>query len=480
MIDESMVMSQKDEVAPAKVPAHGIEAPRAPGPEAGALVPLDNTRKLFATIDEELEMLRRRSGELLSGSPTAQVPIKDMERLEALVLDLREANANLTLASLDASTRESAAVDSHQRQTLFLAMLAHELRNPLAPIVTSADLLGRMEGTSPEVQALQGIIKRQSSHLSRLVDDLLDISRINSNKFRVCKQAMLLNPCLDQAVETCQPELMAHKQGLRLSLAIDGVWVYGDPTRLTQLFSNLILNASKFSPEGSPIYLSAQQEGQQVRVSVRDEGIGISPDKQPYVFDLFTQGAVGQGMMAKGLGLGLTLVRTIAELHEGSVSLKSRGEGLGSEFVVTLPVMAPPAENAPATADLRSPAAPGPAVQGSKHILLIDDHPDINQTLGMLLRAEGHHVDSAVDGPSGLRMEQLAHYDVVCCDIGLPGMSGYEVATNLRARPSKARLIAISGYDQQEQKDRAAAAGFDHYLVKPILGDELLALIAHD
>ena len=476
MIDESMVMSQKDKV----VPAPGAQAPRLPRPEASALVPLDNTRKLFATIDEELEMLRRRSGELLSGSPTAQVPIKDMERLEALVLGLREANANLTLASLDASTRESAAVDSHQRQTLFLAMLAHELRNPLAPIVTSADLLGRMEGTSPEVQALQGIIKRQSSHLSRLVDDLLDISRINSSKFRVCKQAMLLNPCLDQAVETCQPELMAHKQALRLSLAIDGVWVYGDPTRLTQLFSNLILNASKFSPEGSPIYLSAQQEGQQVRVSVRDEGIGISPEKQPYVFDLFTQGAVGQGMMAKGLGLGLTLVRTIAELHEGSVSLKSGGEGRGSEFIVTLPVMAPPAEHAPATADPRSPAAPSPAAQRRQHILLIDDHPDINQTLGMLLRAEGHHVDCATDGPSGLRMEAMAHYDVVCCDIGLPGMSGYEVAKNLRGRHSKARLIAISGYDQQEQKDRAAAAGFDHYLVKPVLGDELLALIAHD
>ena len=473
-------MPQKDKVVPATAPVQGNEVPRLPRPEASALVPLDNTRKLFATIDEELEMLRRRSGELLSGSPTAQVPIKDMERLEALVLDLREANASLTLASLDASTRESAAVDSHQRQTLFLAMLAHELRNPLAPIVTSADLLGRMEGTSPEVQALQGIIKRQSSHLSRLVDDLLDISRINSNKFRVCKQALLLNQCLDQAVETCQPELMAHKQALRLSLAIDGVWVYGDPTRLTQLFSNLILNASKFSPEGSPIDLSAQREGQQVRVSVRDEGIGISPDKQPYVFDLFTQGAVGQGMMAKGLGLGLTLVRTIAQLHEGSVSLKSRGEGLGSEFLVTLPVMAPSAEHAPVPADPRSVAAPRPAVVRAKHILLIDDHPDINQTLGMLLRAEGHHVDCAIDGPSGLRMEQLAHYDVVCCDIGLPGMSGYEVAQNLRARPSKARLIAISGYDQQEQKDRAMAAGFDHYLVKPIFGDELLALIAHD
>jgi len=473
-------MPQKEKVVPATAPVQGKEVPRLPRPEASALVPLDNTRKLFATIDEELEMLRRRSGELLSGSPTAQVPIKDMERLEALVLDLREANASLTLASLDASTRESAAVDSHQRQTLFLAMLAHELRNPLAPIVTSADLLGRMEGTSPEVQALQGIIKRQSSHLSRLVDDLLDISRINSNKFRVCKQAMLLNQCLDQALETCQPELMAHKQALRLSLAIDGVWVYGDPTRLTQLFSNLILNASKFSPEGSPIYLSGQQEGQQVRVSVRDEGIGISPDKQPYVFDLFTQGAVGQGMMAKGLGLGLTLVRTIAQLHEGSVSLKSRGEGLGSEFLVTLPVMAPPAEHAPVPAGQTAPAVPKPAVERSKHILLIDDHADINQTLGMLLRGEGHRVDCAIDGPSGLRMEQLAHYDVVCCDIGLPGMSGYEVAKNLRARPSKARLIAISGYDQQEQKDRAMAAGFDHYLVKPILGDELLALIAHD
>ena len=478
MINEPMVMPQKERVEPAL--ANDSQAPRPLRPQADDPLPLVDTSKLFATIDEELEMLRRRSGELLSGSPTAQVPVKDMARLEALVLDLREANANLTLASLEASTRENAAVDSHQRQTLFLAMLAHELRNPLAPIVTSADLLGRMEGTSPEVQALQGIIKRQSSHLNRLVDDLLDISRINSNKFRVCKQALLLQQCLEQAVETCQPELSAHKQALHLNLAIEGVWIYGDPTRLTQLFSNLILNASKFSPEGSPIDLSAQQEGQRVRVSVRDEGIGISPEKQPYVFDLFTQGAVGKGMMAKGLGLGLTLVRTIAQLHDGIVSLKSGGQGLGSEFTVTLPVMVPPAENAPATADLRSPAAPRPAAQRRQHILLIDDHPDINQTLGMFLRAEGHDVDCAIDGPSGLRMEATAHYDVVCCDIGLPGMSGYEVAKNLRGRHSKARLIAISGYDQQEQKDRAAAAGFDHYLVKPILGDELLELIAHE
>ena len=455
------------------------KAPHLAGPDDGAHVPLDKPGKLFASIDEELEVLRRRIRELSGGATSTEVPVENFERLEALVLDLREANANLTLATLDASSRETQAVDSHQRQTLFLSMLAHELRNPLAPIVASAELLGQMSDTSPQVQALQGILKRQSSHLNRLVDDLLDVSRINSNKFRISKQALLLQHCLEHAVETCQPELTARQQRLHLNLTPEEVWVYGDPTRLTQLYSNLILNASKFSPEGSPIYLSARQEGQRVWVSVRDEGIGIAPEKQPYVFDLFTQGAVGEGMMAKGLGLGLTLVQTIAHLHDGTVSLKSKGEGKGSEFIVTLPTLAPSARQAAAPLEPKLATLPSPAVTRSKRILLIDDHPDINQTLSLLLEADGHRVDCATDGSSGLQMEAAAHYDVVCCDIGLPGMSGYEVARHLRGRHSQAQLIAISGYDQQEQKDRAMAAGFDHYLVKPILGNELLALIAH-
>ena len=427
-------------------------------------------------------MLQQRMRELLKEGPSSAVPIESMGRLEALVRDLREANANLTMASLDANTRETEAVESHKRQTLFLSMLAHELRNPLAPIATGVELLGKMSGTSPEVQDLQHILKRQTSHLTRLVDDLLDVSRINNNKLRICKENVRLAQCLEHAVETCQPELNARKQTLHRDFAIEKTWLYGDPTRLVQLFSNLILNASKFSAEGRPIYLSARQDGGQVHVTVRDEGIGISPEWQPFVFDLFTQGIAGEGVMTKGLGLGLTLVRTIAELHGGTVRLHSAGLGQGSEFTVTLPVLAKPkrAAHRPEMTTPPSPATPSSAPVKPKHILLIDDHPDVNKTLGELLKTEGHSVDFAMDGLSGLKMEEEGHYDVICCDIGLPGMSGYEVAKNLRGHGSPAQLIAISGYDQQEQKDQALAAGFNHYLIKPILSDELLALIAHE
>jgi signal transduction histidine kinase len=475
-----MVTPPNNNPATDALPARGMNWERSLGPEATDTAPLNKPSKLFATIDDELEMLRRRTHKLMSQSSASEVQARSVESLEALVLDLRQANANLTLASLDASVRETEAVDLRQRQTLFLAMLAHELRNPLAPIVTSAELLGRLPGTSPEVQALQHILQRQSRHLTRLVDDLLDISRISSNKLRICKEPLLLAQCLEHAVETCQPELDARKQVLHLDLSVTGAWIYGDPTRLAQLFSNLILNASKFSSDQRPIYLSARQDGRQAWVSVRDEGIGISQERQPHVFDLFTQGAVGEGMMAKGLGLGLNLVKTIAELHEGKVSLLSRGEGQGSEFIVTLPLLEVSVQDSPGATATKHHPVPSPVLVQTKHILLIDDHPDINLALSMLLKAEGQQVDCAMDGPSGLRMDDTEHYDVICCDIGLPGMSGYEVAQKFRARGSQARLIAISGYDQQDQKDRALAAGFDHYLVKPIFGDELLALIAHE
>lgn len=431
-------------------------------------------QELLATVDVEIEMLGQRTRALGTDPHARQELIDHIGRLEALMHELRQANANLTLASLDASSRETDAVESHRRQTLFLSMLAHELRNPLAPISTSVELLGKMTGLPPAVQTLQRILDRQTRHLTRLVDDLLDVSRINSNKLRICKEDILLSQCLEHAIETCQPELNARKQVLHLEAEVARLWVHADPTRLAQLFANLLLNASKFSAEGSPLFLSARQEGQQVHVSVRDQGIGIAPERQPHVFDLFTQGAVGEGMMAKGLGLGLTLAQTIAKLHQGSVRLKSPGVGQGSEFIVTLPILPHPPDHAAAPL---SPAQS--AMARPKRILLIDDHPDINQTLGELLKTEGHHVDCAVDGPSGLSLEEAGPYEVICCDIGLPGMNGHEVAKRLRARQSQARLIAISGYDQREQKELALAAGFDHYLVKPISGDELLALIAH-
>ncbi len=451
-------------------------------PDKTAAVSAKLARELWMAVDEELELLRQRMQQILTQQAASDLPLASSERLGNLIHDLREANAKLVIASLDASARETRATESHRRQSLFLSMLAHELRNPLAPIAMSVELLGKMAGRYPDILSLQRILERQTIHLTRLVDDLMDANRINSGKLRIKKVPVPLSQCIEQAVETSQPELHVRAQPLHLDLSLEGVWIHGDADRLSQLFSNLILNASKFSSDRSPIYVSArQEEGDQVRVVVRDEGIGISAERQPFVFDLFTQGAVGDGLMAKGLGIGLSLVEEIARLHEGTVHVQSEGPGRGSTFIVTLPVFSQAAR--PERSAEHRHASPTEQ-EGARHaraarILLIDDNEDINQTLGEFLKASGHEVDMAMDGPTGLRMQEAAPYDVVCCDIGLPGMSGLEVARQMRANASPTKLIAISGYDQPQQRQEALAAGFDHYLVKPIFGDELLKLIAH-
>lgn len=396
--------------------------------------------------------------------------------------ELREANEHLVVASLDANIRETKTADSHRQQSLFLSMLAHELRNPLAPIAMSVELLGKMSGLPPAVQSLQPILERQTAHLTRLVDDLMDATRINSGKLKIKKTAVQVSYVVEHAVETSQPQLTAHGQQLYLNLPPQPVWVHGDPVRLSQLLSNLLLNASKFSADGTSIHVSVRTEAGRVVLSVRDEGMGISAERQPFIFDLFNQGAVGEALMARGLGIGLSLVRTIAQLHGGTVEVVSRGANQGSEFIVVLPVLegaaagpSPDLTNAaPASA-----AAERPRPDRPKRVLLIDDNPDINQTLGEFLKVAGHAVDLAQEGTSGLRMAGERAYDVICCDIGLPGISGREVARRLRQRKSTAVLIAISGYDQPEQRRKALDAGFDHYLVKPIFGGELLSLIAN-
>lgn len=283
---------------------------------------------------------------------------------------------------------------------------------------------------------------------------------------------------LSLALETSQPLLEAHRQTLVLDMPSQPVWLDGDLVRLSQLFSNLVINASKFSADLKPIHLSARLAGDHVAVTVRDEGIGIVPALQAGVFELFTQGPTVSSSMASGLGIGLSLVRTIAQLHGATVEVFSEGVGHGSAFTVTLPVMAmvatePQDRRAVPAQPLVRQAPPFKA----RHILLIDDNTDVNQTLHDFLVDVGHVVDCAPDGETGLQMDSERRHDVICCDIGLPGMDGFEVARRLRRGASRARLIAISGYEQEEQRERARQAGFDHYLVKPIVCQQLLALI---
>ncbi|MDP2164292.1 MAG: hybrid sensor histidine kinase/response regulator [Hydrogenophaga sp.] len=435
---------------------------------------------LVVDVNDEIDQLRQNLQKVLSDAPSLDLPQANNQVLESLASSLRQANEHLVIASLDASARETKTAEAHRKQTLFLSMLAHELRNPLAPIVMSVELLKRVPDASPMLQRLQGILARQTGHLSRLVDDLMDATRINSGRFRVVKSRLLLSQLLFQAIETSQPLLDARHQRVDLALPADAVWFDGDFIRLSQLLSNLVLNASKFSAEGSTIHISAALVDENVVMSVRDEGIGIAPELQPFVFDLFVQGPVGERLLASGLGIGLSLVRTIAQLHGGSVHVLSPGNGRGSEFVVTLPVVATTDhDDVPANPGvLGEPPlhSPVPSFQ-ARRVLLIDDNADINHTLDEFLKKAGHEVDCAHDGPEGLQRNRAAPYEVICCDIGLPGMSGLEVARQLRARHSAARLIAISAFDQPEHRDQAYMAGFDHYLVKPVAPQVLLALL---
>lgn len=433
----------------------------------------------------------------LSLSRPSQETVATDPSVERRVADLRQANEKLVIASLEANMREERAAEAHTKQSQFLSMLAHELRNPLAPIAMSVELLGKITSAAPEVLTLQRILARQTAHLTRLVDDLMDATRIESGKINIQRSAVLLSRLIAQAIEVSESARLANKQSLRLALPHSPVWIHGDFVRLTQLLANLLINASKFSANLSPIDIAAWLDGNNVIISVTDQGIGITSEQLPSVFDLFTQGPTAPGNLTSGLGIGLSLAQTIAHLHGGHVTVTSDGAGRGSEFRVTLPVEV----HVDATKDIWTDGMDGrdslksvdnanqvdslgiaaSTAQDShpKHILLIDDNEDINNTLRQFLELAGHRVDCALDGATGLHMQNLHRYDVICCDIGLPGMSGYQVAEALRERQATARLIAISGYGQPHQIDRARRAGFDNYLVKPIFGEELSELLAH-
>jgi signal transduction histidine kinase/ActR/RegA family two-component response regulator len=455
------------------------EPPGAGGLDENSFQSREMVSGLLVGLDYEIEEMRQHVQKILSQESSPYIPRISGLVLEELVMSLRQANEHLVIASLDATARETKTAAAHQRQTLFLSMLAHELRNPLAPIAMSVALLGKIPDLPKKVQSLQGILARQTTHLTRLVEDLMDATRINSGKIHILKAPLLLSQLLAQAAETSQPLLDVHQQELVLALPDEEVWISGDLIRLSQLFSNLIINASKFSQDAQTIRITARQEAQTVVIAVQDEGIGIAPELLPLVFDLFTQGPVGSGLMASGLGIGLSLVRTIAQLHGGSVQAYSQGTGLGSAFTVTLPL----AQDASQEAQVLSPVSEAPALATSVtkpkllQILLIDDNPDINQTLSDFLVDVGYEVASAMNGVTGVQLGSRHRYDMICCDIGLPDIDGYEVARQLLGLGSKARLIAISGYGHPEQRERALQAGFEHFLVKPIFCQELVELI---
>ena len=374
----------------------------------------------------------------------------------------------------------TAVQEADRRKNEFLAMLAHELRNPLAPIRNAVHIMQGEDVAQPTLNWARDVIGRQADHMARLIDDLLDVSRIVQGKVVVKPERLSLAALVERSVEASAPRVASRDQMLRVQLPPEPIVLNGDPVRLAQVLSNLINNASKFSGTRSQITLSAAYADGQVKVSVRDEGAGIDPAFLPHIFDLFAQADQSLDRSQGGLGIGLTLVKHLVELHGGRVSAHSGGVGRGTEMVVYLPARLTSAEEVPPPAPKpRSlPAAPASV---PARILVVDDVAASAETLMTLLEMEGFEVKIAGEGMAALKVAEDFRPDVVLLDIGLPGMNGFEVAHRLRNQPASrdALLIALTGYGEAESRSRSTQAGFDFHMVKPADVNLLLSMLAN-
>jgi PAS domain S-box-containing protein len=359
------------------------------------------------------------------------------------------------------------------RRNEFLAMLSHELRNPLAPIRNALSVM-RMSGVNESALSwARTVLDRQVAHLTRLVDDLLDVSRIAIGKITLQREPLDVAQIVTSAVESSQPLIDSREHALEVLLPAEPLRIEGDLPRLSQVVLNLLNNAAKFTPKGGHIRLTVERDGEMAAIRVHDTGIGISADLLPNVFDLFTQGDRSLDRTEGGLGIGLTMAQRLVKLHGGSVEVRSEGSGLGSEFVVRLPLLA-----VQASAPQLQQAAGRPA--GCRRVLVVDDNRDATETLELLLQLWGHEVQSALNGPEALARAVEFRPEIILLDIGLPGMSGYEVARQLRQLPGfqDVFIVAVTGYGQDSDRLHSQEAGFGHHLVKPVQPEVLQELIA--
>jgi signal transduction histidine kinase/ActR/RegA family two-component response regulator len=382
--------------------------------------------------------------------------------------------AERTWSAVESARAQSQLREADRRKDEFLAMLAHELRNPLAPISAAAGLLkiGRLD--EARVRHSSAIIGRQVKHMTSLVDDLLDVSRVTRGLVTLANAPVTVRTIVDEAVEQVRPLVEARRQQLALELDDESVTVLGDKARLVQVLANLLGNAAKYSPEQRTVRVRAQRRGEQLALSVIDEGIGMEPALTSRVFDLFAQAERSSDRSLGGLGLGLALVKHLVELHGGTVSCSSPGPGLGSTFVVTLDVM-----QAQAPAHAMADSA-GVLAGEQLRLMVVDDNIDAAETLGMLLTACGHEVIVENESPRALERARRERLDACLLDIGLPEIDGNELARRLRARPETAGivLIAVTGYGQDSDRQQAFDAGFRHHLVKPVDMEKLAGVLA--
>jgi PAS domain S-box-containing protein len=378
------------------------------------------------------------------------------------------------MVTQDLSQRRHAETlaDTTQRVHEFIAMLAHELRNPLAPIRNAVALMARRKVEDPLIEAMRQTIDRQSLNLTRIVDELLDVNRIARGQFTIEKQSIDLRDVIARAVETSRPLIDARGHRLSVYIPDQPIECFGDPMRLTQVVVNILNNAAKYTPDGGDIRLSTERFGARVELRVQDSGRGIERDALDRVFDLFMQVDPNSGSALGGLGVGLALVRRIIELHGGSVQAVSDGLGKGSEFVVRLPIV--------------EAAATGQVIEQESvltgavplRVLVIDDNIDAASSLSLLLQSMGHAARASYDGPSGIALAQEFAPDVILLDLGMPVMSGYEVARALRAASQRYTIVAVTGWGDDNAKRKARESGFDKHMVKPVNEAALAALLA--
>ena len=352
----------------------------------------------------------------------------------------------------------------------FLAMLSHELRNPLGAIQIASQIIRLGGASQAAVQKAAEIVDRQVKHMARLLDDLLDVSRITSGRIELRKSSVPLATAVAHAMETSRALIDAHGHALTISLPEEPILLEADPTRLEQIVTNLLDNAAKYTPPKGHIAVMASLEENGVVLRVRDTGVGISSEMLPRVFDLFAQGDPSLAHSQGGLGIGLTMVRKLVDLHGGTVTVHSEGLGRGTEVVVRLPL------------GTRSHTPPEPASEGrvrpSHHILVVEDNPDAREMLRVTLEVDGHRVEVAEDGPQGVAMARSSRPQIVLVDIGLPGLNGYEVAKQMRALLGRhVRLIAVTGYGQPEDRRRTKEAGFDAHLTKPVSCEQIAEVL---
>ena len=410
--------------------------------ESYSIVEADERNRVIATLQQKAAALEAES--------------KQREGLEA---------------ALRGKIDELAEVD--RRKDEFLAMLGHELRNPLAPVTTALQIMRIHESEPSRVARSREIVERQIEHMTRLIDDLLDVSRITRGKIELREQPLLLSSVVERAIESARPLIDERGHRIALDLPAEPVTFLADPARLSQVFANLLNNAAKYTDVGGRIWVRARVEGKDLVVAVKDDGPGLTKELRSYVFDLFMQGPQSRTRARGGLGIGLTLVRRLVELHGGTVDALSEGPGKGTEFVVRLPLRLPPVANgAPSTT---APATAGPR----RRILVVDDNVDAAEALGELLRDFGHEVATAHDGPQALDNARLHRPEIVLLDIGMPEMDGYQVAKRIRGELGLADtlLVALTGYGEDRHRRLTREAGFDHHVTKPVDASKLEELL---